>query len=73
MKGSGSAVLRWAALVLVGHAVVAPAEEGEVVERGGPAVGPVFDVVGVAPAWGPVTAAPGAASVADDQRSALSR
>ena len=37
---------------MVGGAVVAAAEECEVGEVGGACVGPVFDVVGVAPAVG---------------------
>lgn len=69
--GSCSLDRRGAAFCLVGEAVVAAAEKGEVVEVGFAAVCPVVAVVGVAPAWRPVTAFPAAASVADDQSPAL--
>ena len=61
----------WAALGLVSEPVVVAAEEGEVVEVRFAAVGPVFDVVGVTPAWRSVAALPGAAAVAGGEGAAL--
>jgi len=57
-------------LVVVDDAVVVAAEQNGVGEFSGPAVGPVADVVSVAPAGGSVAAGEGAASVAQDEGSA---
>jgi hypothetical protein len=57
-------------VVVVDLSVVVAAEEGEVVEVGGAAVGPVFEVVGVAPAGWAVAAGEGAAVVAGDEGAA---
>ena len=51
------------------EAVVFAAEEHEVVEVGGAAVGPVFDVVAVTPTWWPVASRVAAVSVAYNERS----
>ena len=51
--------------------VVAAAEQGEVVQVGGSAAGPVVEVVGVAPVVGPVTAGEDASAVAVDEGAAL--
>src|SRR3954449_7896689 len=47
--------------------MVGSAEADEVLELGGPAVSPPFDVMSVGPGGGPVTAGEPAALVADDQ------
>lgn len=66
--GGDGSVSRSSALVRGG--VVASAEEGHVVEAGVASVGPVFDVVGVAPSgWG-VSSVPGAAVVPEVESSA---
>src|ERR671910_1511694 len=49
-----------------------PAEQDEIVQVGGAAVGPVNAVVGVAPLGRAGAAGEGASSVADDQRGPLS-
>ena len=51
--------------------MVAAAEQGEVVEVGGSAAGPVVEVVGVAPWVGAVAAGEDAARVAVDEGAAL--
>ena len=55
---------------VVDESVVPAAEQHEVVQVGGPAVDPRFDVVGLGPAWGPVTLGKRAAAVADVQGTA---
>ena len=56
---------------VVDDAVVAAAQQDEIVEVGGAAVGPVSDVVGVGPAGGVGAAGVGAALVAGGQGFAL--
>ena len=53
--------------LMVDDPVVVGAEQDEVAQRGHPAVGPVGDVVGVAPGRGAVAAGEGAAAVTGDQ------
>jgi hypothetical protein len=57
-------------VAVVQVSVVVAAEEDGVVEAGGASVGPVVDVVGVAPAGWAVAAGEGAASVAEDEGAA---
>ena len=52
------------------HAVMPAAEESEVAETGGSAVGPMDDVVGIAPSVRAVAPGMGAAAVPSDQRPA---
>src|SRR5215475_2122391 len=52
----------------VDGSVVSPAEEDEVVQAGGAAVGPRDDVVGVGPWRRAVAVGPGAAAVSDGER-----
>lgn len=52
---------------VVDHPVVSSAEQGEVVEAGVAAVGPVVEVVGVAHQWGAGAAGGGAVGVAEDE------
>ena len=56
--------------VVVDEVVVSVAEQGEVVELGGAAVGPVLHVVGVAAAWSSGAAGEAAAAVAEVQGAA---
>ena len=51
----------------MGHAVMLAAEESEVVETGGSAVGPMHDVMGIAPSVRAVAPGMGAAAVPSDQ------
>jgi hypothetical protein len=52
---------------VVDAAVMMPTEQDEVAQGGVAAVGPVCDVVGVAPCWGAGAAGEGAATVAHDE------
>lgn len=54
--------------VVVDDAVMVRAEQGGVIQAGGPAGGPGCHVVGLAPSWRPVAAREAAAAVAGDQR-----
>ena len=56
---------------LVDHAVVAPAEQHQVVHHCLAAVGPMLEVMGVGPGWRPVAAGEPAAFVSHHQRLAL--
>jgi hypothetical protein len=59
-----------AAVGVVDESVVVAAEQDEVVQGGGTAVGPGGDVVGVGEAWWAVAVGEGAAAVADVQGAA---
>jgi hypothetical protein len=54
--------------VFVLFAVMGPAVEPEILEVGGAAAGPVFEVVGFAVGWGAVASGVLAMLVADDER-----
>jgi hypothetical protein len=71
VDGEGVAVVGGGPSGSVDDVVVVVAEQDEVGEVGGSAVFPVDDVVGVAPAGGPVAAGEDAAAVAGDERAAL--
>lgn len=58
-------------VLLVGEGVVVAAEEGEVLEDCFASVGPVDDVVDVAPVGGSAASAPGAVAVSGDDGSSL--